>query len=889
VASPAYAFLVALGLTVVGVPLLRRLALATNFVDRPAARKSHVQPVPYLGGVAIISSVLLAILVERRLPAKIGGIALGAALIGTMGLLDDDRTLSPRLRFLTEAGAAVLATLLGLRVHATGMAPVDVLLTVVWIVGITNAMNLLDNMDGLAAGVAAAAAGALFCLAGLAHQVTATVAAALAGACLGFLVYNRRPASVFMGDTGSLFLGFVLAVLTVDIDPALAPPASFAIPIILLSLPILDTSTVTLARLRRGRPVSEGGKDHLSHRLVALGLSPGQAVLVLIGVEAALGVLAVLAGRGVIPLIWAVAAVAGILVIVSMFTNRATVYPDPVIGVPRRTIVAASGAGLGLLLVAAPALVALARASGPAYLGTTSANHALASLGTATSQQVVVQLEEANRNFAQARSRLRSPLASMGLLLPGVSSNLRAARTLTDVGFDLTGNAIALTSLADAARLTIDLGTPPVGEVNRLSPLLANASAALDLSQQRLERARTQPYLVRALRRTADRLTARVREAQSEVDRAASLARLLPTLLGESGARRYLLAYQDARDLRPTGGSITSWGEIVADQGSLRLGEFDAGVGPWSTIDLSPDFPTAAGTIRDLYEQSTGHHLDGVVALDATGLGRLQDLTGVHTGPDAGAAAVRSVWDAALEKDLGTAAQVGRALSDASRTGHLLIALANADEQRLAAQFGVDGALPGGEEDSLLVVTETPAGQGAGGHLRRELSYQIQLDPKGQVATATGKLQMTFANTGPAATTEVSVLTPLSARSVTVDGKKVATASTEAFGRTVESASLDVPAGGARVLGVDLAGTVQLPPGGWYGLEVVRQPGLIPENVHVSVVVPNGWRIAERRGLQGDDERVAAATLTTDRRQTVWVRLERAGWSGLWRRLVHGR
>ena len=206
-----------------------------------------------------------------------------------------------------------------------------------WIVGVTNAINLLDNMDALAAGVSAVAALSVFALAILGRQpVVATLAAAVAGACLGFLVYNRPPASIFMGDAGSLFLGFVLAILTINVSPAVFPPVSFLIPLLLLAIPVLDTTVVTLARLRRGRPVSQGGRDHLSHRLAKRGLRRRTAVAVLIGCESVLGMLAVLAGRRVMPggrrRRGGGGHGGGLLAV----TAKAKVYREPVVGFPRR-------------------------------------------------------------------------------------------------------------------------------------------------------------------------------------------------------------------------------------------------------------------------------------------------------------------------------------------------------------------------------------------------------------------------------------------------------------------------------------------------------------------------------------------------------------------------
>ncbi|MDQ4091281.1 MAG: undecaprenyl/decaprenyl-phosphate alpha-N-acetylglucosaminyl 1-phosphate transferase [Actinomycetota bacterium] len=369
------------------MPFLRRLAVATGFVDRPGAHKSHHRPTPYLGGVGLIAGVLIGMLVARHLGVHVFVIALGAAVLGSVGLVDDHRTVHPGIRLLLQLIAASVPVVLGLRVSVTGVEVVDQALTLVWIVGVTNAFNLLDNMDGLSAGVAAAAGLSVLALSALGGQGSAAEAsAAVVGACLGFLAYNRRPASIFMGDTGSLFLGFVVAVLAIEVDPNLDPPNSFIVPLLILGLPMLDTVTVSLARVRRGHSVLRGGRDHLSHRLVALGLSPGPAVAVLVGVELAMGGLAVAAGRGAIPVAVAVVAGAAVLLTLSMVAGRASVYTDGVLGWPRPLV-----AGAALLAGAAVVLMSASggRLRGQPTLGSLSSAAGLARVSVAVAAVVV--------------------------------------------------------------------------------------------------------------------------------------------------------------------------------------------------------------------------------------------------------------------------------------------------------------------------------------------------------------------------------------------------------------------------------------------------------------------------------------------------------------------
>lgn len=382
-------FLVALAVTACVVPFLRRLAVATGFVDRPGSHKSHHRPTPYLGGVGLIAGVLTGMLVARHLGVHVVVIALGAGVLGTVGLIDDHRTVNPGIRVLLQLAAAGVPVLLGLRVSVTGVLAVDAAITIVWIVGVTNAFNLLDNMDGLSGGVAAAAGLSVLALAALGGQgPAADVAGAVVGACVGFLLYNRRPASIFMGDTGSLFLGFVVAVLAIEVDPNLSPPMSFFVPLLVLGLPMLDTATVVLARVRRGHSVLRGGKDHLSHRLVALGLQPGPAVAVLVGVQLAMGALAVAVGRRAVPLWVGVAAGGATLLALSLITARATVYKDRILGWPR-SLLASGAASVGAIVVLLS--VSEGRLRGPATLRQMGSSTGLAR-GSLAAAAVIVGL-----------------------------------------------------------------------------------------------------------------------------------------------------------------------------------------------------------------------------------------------------------------------------------------------------------------------------------------------------------------------------------------------------------------------------------------------------------------------------------------------------------------
>ncbi len=279
-------FFAALLFAVGGTPLVRGLALRVGVMDQPAARKVHAAPIPLLGGVAIYGAVCGALLLfsHRFYVAQVAGILLGATWMSFFGLWDDRWGLGALAKLLAQVGGAIILMMSGVMVSLPVPIAFNMLLTLLWVVGITNALNLLDNMDGLSGGVGAVAAAFFLLLSALSGQyLVGALAAAVLGACLGFLLYNFNPASIFMGDTGSLFLGFVLAALGIKLRfPTNVPWVTWMIPLLVLAVPIFDTTLVFASRLRRGKnPLTTPGKDHVSHRLVSRGWTRREAVLLL--------------------------------------------------------------------------------------------------------------------------------------------------------------------------------------------------------------------------------------------------------------------------------------------------------------------------------------------------------------------------------------------------------------------------------------------------------------------------------------------------------------------------------------------------------------------------------------------------------------------------------
>ena len=276
---PAGSFL----LTLACVPWAGRLAARWGCVALPKQDRWHTRATPTLGGLAFFIGFLPPFLLSTPDVSSALPFFAVVAPMFVLGIYDDVRHLSPATKLIGQIVCAASAIFFGYSIHFFSWAPLDALLTAVWIVGMTNALNLLDNMDGLAGGIALIAVlylAFLFNQQGDAQHLV--LALALAGALGGFLLHNFYPARIFMGDAGSLFLGAALSLLTIEANGQASNILSLvAIPTSILLIPILDTTLVTVTRLLRGRPISQGGRDHASHRLVILGLREPQAVLLL--------------------------------------------------------------------------------------------------------------------------------------------------------------------------------------------------------------------------------------------------------------------------------------------------------------------------------------------------------------------------------------------------------------------------------------------------------------------------------------------------------------------------------------------------------------------------------------------------------------------------------
>ena len=315
--APVVALLVALGVTLVATPLVRRAAVEADLLDEPGGRKIHVRAVPRLGGAAMLGAfavgVAAAVAVASVAGTDIAALAddalvpalVGVAIIGAVGLVDDLRDLSPLIKLVGQLVAAIAVVLLGLSftqvatpwggISLGALGPV---ITIGWLVAVANAVNLIDGLDGLAGGVSLTCLAAFAAMAAMLDvPAVLLLTAAGGGAVLGFLVFNRPPASIIMGDAGSMFLGMLLGVAAVAL--VVARPDHIAIPtaVVVLGVPLADMTWAILRRLAAGKSVFAADSNHIHHQLMGRGLGRGQVTLLLVAASALLGLLGFLLAR----------------------------------------------------------------------------------------------------------------------------------------------------------------------------------------------------------------------------------------------------------------------------------------------------------------------------------------------------------------------------------------------------------------------------------------------------------------------------------------------------------------------------------------------------------------------------------------------------------------
>ena len=302
------AFAIAAVLSYFFTPPVKNFAHKVGAIDVPKdARRMHKKPIPRLGGLAIYGGFLCSILIFGQLDETMLCVLLGAAIIVALGIFDDVLALGAKLKFVVQIVAAAIPVCIGdLQIGLfTNLNPLSdtpfvhlgilaVPVTIIWIVGITNAVNLIDGLDGLAVGVSSSAAITMLAVALLTGNMPIAITmAALAGACIGFMPYNLNPAKIFMGDTGSTFLGYMLATVSIMGLFKFYAVISFAVPFLILGLPIFDTANAIIRRVAAGRSPMSPDRGHVHHKLIDMGFNQKQAVAILYAISATLGLTAV--------------------------------------------------------------------------------------------------------------------------------------------------------------------------------------------------------------------------------------------------------------------------------------------------------------------------------------------------------------------------------------------------------------------------------------------------------------------------------------------------------------------------------------------------------------------------------------------------------------------
>ena len=321
-----YAFAGSLILSFILTPLFKKIAIRYDILDKPTPLKNHTIPVPYLGGGAIFLAFFLSVLLwgiaKTGYSKELFSIILGGGIIVLLGLVDDIRKLSPWTKFFVQLIASLVLILNGMKLTIQVLpAFLNLTLTVLWVIGITNAFNIIDVMDGLSAGVAFIASGIFFIIALMTgNMAVGIMSASLCGATFGFLRYNFKPAQIFMGDMGSGFLGFIISAIAIQESYTTTNYIALFSPLLILAVPIYDTLLVIYMRIKKGRPVFKGSRDHFALRLVALGLNERKTVLVTYGISLILGIFALVIVR--LKIEWAIVAYVFIIIALVLVGSR---------------------------------------------------------------------------------------------------------------------------------------------------------------------------------------------------------------------------------------------------------------------------------------------------------------------------------------------------------------------------------------------------------------------------------------------------------------------------------------------------------------------------------------------------------------------------------------
>ncbi len=588
-------------------------------------------------------------------------------------------------------------------------------------------------------------------------------------------------------------LGVASAILIVASN--LPAPSGTVFATLVFAVPLADVIVVAASRLRNRRPLLAPENDHLLHRLERAGLGPVRAAVFLVCLELVMAVLGVLCVRGTVPS--GVSLLVGLALIVSVVLAAGQVRMYERVnervnesdqsGFHPAIVWSAVALLIAVVALGVPAVIATFRARGPALAGERAADAALVAARQGHIGQASADFSVARAQFLRARSDLHAPLSSAGLAYPLLGPNFRAIRTLASVGADLAGQGHNLALTTDRFRYRVRGGTVPVAQLASTAPKFRAALKTIDAAESRLHNLDT-PYLLAPVKAATTGLLNRLVPAKSSVQRGIGIAQNVPAMLGLNGERRYFLAFQTDAESRATGGLIGLNGVLVAENGHLKLtglentgllnkggsptrtlsapadyiaryGRFDPAYN-WQMVNLSPNFPTVGQVIANLYPQSGGTPVDGVVAMDPQGLSCLLKLVGpvsvsgwpvpidaanvsaitqnqayiANFGSSTARQAflenlVKTVFNKLTSLSLPDPNTLVSALAPAVRGGHILVYSTSPAREAYLATLGMTGAIPPVVSDALEITTQNASANKIDYYLHRTVRYDVHLSP----------------------------------------------------------------------------------------------------------------------------------------------------------------
>ena len=902
-------------------------------------------PITYLGGLGLVLSSLAGLAIAG-VEREIGAVLVGGLAVFAVGLVDDrlaPHGLSPAVRFIIQVSAALFTWQFAFSGSGTAL---EAFFTVLLLVGAANAFNLLDNMDGVAGSTALGTAAGLVLVGLMTGRVEVVgLAAAVAGSSIGFLRHNLIRSKAYLGDGGALFIGFVLGGLALKASVGFRPGWAMVAVVALLAVAAADGWVATLSRFLNGRPILAGGMDHISHRLVKAGLSsPTVAVAHGLAALLATGVVAFASQSDPTIMVFLIALYAAVGT--GLLTVR--VYGDVPANWGRR-ITAILGMGVlgAVLLAVAPVISAAShlKDARDAFVKAASVTDDPAEAGR--------WLTEAQSLSALASREAKSRLTFPARGIPVVRANIRALDALAEGsrafslasidGVDLMANLRSKTTGVGLVRGSIDLElwretSPQIDRAHRLAEGgLKGVQRSGGLLAPPLADARTA-----FLEQGGQTLTALTKSKQA--------AHLVPILFGSEAPRTWFLAIQNPVESRATGGFLGAFGILKANEGNLRLERLESNLSlpeiknsppasaeyveryerfdtrrSWQNVNMTPDFPTAARMMAEMWEGSTGEQIDGVIGVDANGLNELLRIVGPIEVPEFGqissenflplalnqayvrfpekAARVdfllsvgRGVWTRVLSGEFNDLRLLADPVNDAVNGRHLQVWIPG--EERSTRALGIAGELRRpASGDFLLVIVQNAAANKVDYYARRAVTYKVNIDESGK---RTGKVGVSLKNetpdtglppyiVGPYLPTDTAGLnrTYLSVYTskdtgvlgAKLNGKDVGVESHAELGLSVVSSFIEILPqqevslkalldGGSRNSNV-------------YRLRVQRQPTLQPDDFRLEVTLPEGVSVKNKSpGMRVEGRRVLW-TGPLDSDKDFFIRFEKPPLQGL--------